>query len=141
MSRQLRTSVAVLLILLVAFTGCTPTQPFFAHEDGDLSQYLDRATEVRYPDVDAAVFEEADGADRPMSILAPDFDKFWDLKLEEVISLALQNSKVIRNLAAVTPFGVADGLVNRTLAATTIYDPALTETNTLGAVRQVDRSN
>ncbi len=33
-------------------TGCTPTQPFFFMEDGDLSHYVDVATQIEYPDVE-----------------------------------------------------------------------------------------
>ena len=51
MSRQTHTAVACLLIALTLFTGCHPTQPFFFHEDGDLSHYLDVATRIEHPDV------------------------------------------------------------------------------------------
>ena len=52
MSRQSHTYVVLLLIALTALTGCHPTQPFYFGEDGDLSHYLDQATDLEYPDVD-----------------------------------------------------------------------------------------
>src|SRR5688500_9912033 len=42
----------VLLCVMVASAGCHPTQPFYLHEDGDLSHYLDKATQVEHPDLD-----------------------------------------------------------------------------------------
>jgi len=140
MIRQLWTATTWLAIGLVGITGCHPTQPFYAHDDGDLSHYLDQATEIEYPDVDRARLADAEQSMPPLNVADPEFDQFWDLTLEEVISYALQNSKVIRSVGAVTQFGVADGLLNRTAAANTVYDAALTESNTLGGPRAVDRS-
>lgn len=128
------------LIVLVALSGCHPTQPFYFHNDGDLSHYLDRLQTIAYPDVDHVSLAEVRRARPPLNVADPNFDQFWDLSLEEVIAIALQNSKVIRNLGAVSQFGVADGLLNRTAASPTVYDPAISETNTLSGPRPVDRS-
>lgn len=125
---------------LMVLCGCHPIQPFYFHNDGDLSHYLDRMQEIEYPDVDTASLPEATQALPPLNIADPEFDRFWDLSLEEVISIALQNSKVIRSLGAVSQFGVADGLLGRTAAAPTVYDPAIVESNTLSGPRPVDRS-
>ncbi len=127
MSRQSSTHLAFLLIALTVFTGCHPTQPFYFHEDGDLSHYLDHATDLEYPDVDTASLPDATESKDPLTITNSEFDELWDLTLEECIVIALQNSKVIRNLGGVTPFGFADGLLGRS-GNTTVYDPAITET-------------
>lgn len=132
MSRQLKSYIALLLVVMTVFTGCHPTQPFYFHEDGDLSHYLDKATEIEYPDVCAESLAETTGAHAPLTITNPEFDEMWDLTLEECINLALQNSKVIRNLGGVTPFGFADALVGRTSGSPTIYDPAIQETSPSG---------
>jgi outer membrane protein TolC len=128
MSRQLQTNVALLLIGLIALTGCHPTQPFYFHSDGDLSHYLDHATDIEYPDVYTASLPDAEHSFAPLTLTNPEFDEIWDLSLEECINIALQNSKVIRNLGGVTPFGFADGLVGRTSGSPTVYDPAIQET-------------
>ncbi|MCL4203112.1 MAG: TolC family protein [Pirellulaceae bacterium] len=128
MSRQLQSYVTLLLIGMTAFTGCHPTQPFYFHSDGDLSHYLDRATEVEYPDVHTASLPDATSSHAPLTITNPEFNEIWDLTLEEAISIALHNSKVIRNLGGVTPFGFADALVGRTSGSPTVYDPAIQET-------------
>ena len=53
MSRFVQTIGSVLATIGVAFlTGCTPTQPFYFTDDGDMSHYKDVATEIEYPDVD-----------------------------------------------------------------------------------------
>jgi outer membrane protein TolC len=128
MSRQLQTYVALLLIGMTAFTGCHPTQPFYFHSDGDLSHYLDKATDIEYPDVHTASLADATNSHAPLTITNPEFNEIWDLTLEETVTIALHNSKVIRNLGGVTPFGFADALVGRTSGSPTVYDSAIQET-------------
>ena len=125
----LRTPLALTLIALTVFTGCHPTQPFYFHEDGDLSHYLDHATAIEQPDYSQPHLEDVEYAEAPMTISDPEFREMWDLTLEEVVSISLQNSKVVRNLGGVTPFGFADALVGRTGSATTIFDTALVESD------------
>ena len=48
-----RTASAFHLLLvgaMIGLTGCHPTQPFYLHEDGDLSHYIDKATQAETPD-------------------------------------------------------------------------------------------
>ena len=129
MTRQLRSTLALILIAITVSTGCTPTQPFYFHEDGDLSHYLDQATELEHPDVYRPLLEDVEFAGAPLTISDPEFKGFWELQLEEVVSIALQNSKLVRNLGGVTPFGFADALVGRNLNASTIYDTAIVESD------------
>jgi outer membrane protein TolC len=82
--------------LAFASGGCVPTQPFYLHEDGDLSTYIDKATKVEYPDTHTEVLLDVAQSERPLSVFHPDFKEFWDLTLEECVSIALQNSKVLR---------------------------------------------
>ena len=138
MNRQLQRIVALLLTGLMAATGCTPTQPFYYAEDGDLSHYLDRATELEYPDVETASLPDSTEALAPLTLSDPEFCEIWDLRLEEVIAIGLQNSKVIRNLGGVTPFGFADGLVNRTGQNATVFDVAINEASVETALSAFD---
>jgi outer membrane protein TolC len=121
--------LVLLLVLLTATPGCQPIQPFYLQEDGDLSHYLDTATELEDPDVYEPMLADVEYAERPLSYSNPDFDEIWDLRLEEAVSIALQNSKVIRNLGGVTPFGFADALIGRTASGSTIYDTAIVESD------------
>ena len=127
MISRCRTIVTLLLIGLSVFAGCRPTQPFFLHEDGDLSHLLQTATEIEYPDIEVEHNPEADQAHAPLTISNLDIAKYEELSLEQVVSITLQNSKVIRNLGGVTQRGFADALVGSTSNAATIYDAALTE--------------
>jgi len=123
--------IALVGLLLAIAAGCTPQQPFFFHEDGDLSHYLDKATEIEYPDVENASLDEVMGAKAPLTLENPDPAEVWELTLEEAIKLTLHNSKVIRELA-VDPrsmSGMPDVLLRSPGVATTVYDPALVETN------------
>lgn len=125
MSRQTTSRVALLMLALAIFPGCSPTQPFYFHEDGDLSHYLDKATEMEYPDVCAQPLPDTNLSEAPLSVTNPDFKEIWDMTLEECVAIALQNSKTIRNLGGVTPFGFADALIERTSGSTTVFDPAI----------------
>ncbi|HJN13628.1 MAG TPA: TolC family protein [Pirellulaceae bacterium] len=131
MTRQRRTQLALLLVALTVFTGCHPTQPFYLQEDGDLSHYIDHAVSLSNPDVYEPSLDEVIYARAPHTLSHPGEPAFWDLSLEEAISIAMKNSKVIRNLGGVTQIGFADALVGRTGNAS-IYDVALSETAASG---------
>lgn len=120
-------------------------QPFYLHEDGDLSHYLETATEVAYPDLEQARLEDVTHAKAPLTVADPEFKEFWDLTLQEAVSIALQNSKVLRggnepaldsqgNVIAASDILVQSG-GNPVRFQATIYDPAIQESNTLGIVR------
>ena len=136
MSRQTNSRVAWLMLALITFTGCHPTQPFYFHNDGDLSHYLDKATEMEFPDVCTNSLADSTLSMPPLTVSNPEFQEIWDVTLEECVTIALQNSKTIRNLGGVTPFGFADALIERTAGSPTVYDPAI-QASSLGAGRPV----
>jgi outer membrane protein TolC len=124
--------LALVACLALASTGCFPTQPVYWNDSGDLSYYLDRATAVEYPDVETASLDEVTQSRAPITIAEPQFDSFWDLTLEEAVSIALQNSKVIRGYGTpglqsnrVAP-GI-DNLANGPAGAGTTYNVAIRE--------------
>ncbi len=140
MSRQFSPLRVLLVGLLVATLGCAPQQPFFFLEDGDLSHYVDKATEIEYPDVESCSLDEVTGAIAPLTLKNPDPSEIWELSLEEAIKIALDNSKVVRSLAgggthAGAMFGpgptpvLVDNLQRSPDIATTVYNPALIESN------------
>ena len=120
---------ALLMLLVVTATGCHPTQPFYLHEDGDLSHYLATATEMENPDIEAVSLAEVTEARAPLTLSDLEFTQFRDVTLEECVQYALQNSKVIRNLGSLTQFTIADGLIGRTAASVSVYDPAIFESD------------
>jgi outer membrane protein TolC len=102
MSRQTSSTLALLLAVLTALTGCMPTQPFYLREDGDLSHYLDRATQYEYPDVETESLADVTQTESPYTLSDPEFREAWDLSLEECVAIALHNSKVIRGASPPT---------------------------------------
>jgi hypothetical protein len=46
MTRQTRKTWSLNLVLMLALAGSHPTKPFYFHEDGDLSHYMEMATEI-----------------------------------------------------------------------------------------------
>lgn len=133
MDRQFRDQLCVLLATIVAATGCAPTQPFYFLEDGDLSHYVDVATEIEYPDVEEPSLAEVTGALPPLTLRNAEDYEVWDLSLEEATRITLTNSQVMRVLGATVqenaPETISRNLIN-SAAVTTTYDPALVESST-----------
>ncbi len=126
-----------LAVLLGVSTGCHPTQPYYLHEDGDLSHYLDVATQIEYPDVDTCPLPDAVQSRAPITLRDPEFDEFWDLSLEEAVAIALQNSKVLPTLGGVRQLGQALANPPQRLSSSpdgvqTIYDVAIQESGQTG---------
>ena len=127
MNRHFRSSGAWLVSLLL-LAGCRPSQPFYFFEDGDLSHYKDRATNIELADVDVPSLDEVQNAATPHLLGEQQIEEYWDLSLQEVVQLSLENSKVFRQisgqvLASPTQLTSAPG------SAQTIYNPAITESD------------
>ncbi len=132
MNRRYLPAVALLIAGFSSFTGCQPRQPSYFRETGDLSYYLDRATSVEYPDVAVQSLDEVSANEAPVTIRNPDFGDFWDLPLEDAISIGLQNSKVIRGYGTPGLQGTlvapgVDSLANNPAGAGTTYNVAVRE--------------
>ena len=121
------------LCLMVALSiGCTPTKPLYLNDVGDLSTYIEQATKVEYPDIETQTLDEVTQSYQPMTVLDPDFSTFLDITLEDAVSYALSNSKVIRGFGTPSLQGTRvspgqDGLANNPNAATTTYNVAIRE--------------
>ncbi len=98
MFRKLRRPIAYLqLFIIAASTGCTPLQPYFANERGQLAHYLDAATAIEYPEVDQPVADEVRNSKAPLSLHNHDYE-YWDLTLEDCINITLHNTKILRTI-------------------------------------------
>ncbi|MCA9174501.1 MAG: hypothetical protein KDB14_08445 [Planctomycetales bacterium] len=126
------------MLLLAAVTGCHPTQPFYFQNDGDLSSYLDAATQIEYPDVEHSTSPEVTDTLEPLHLRNLKFAEYRDLTLQEAVAIALHNSKVIRSAAQFQQFGFASTGASRVLGAGTVLDPAISETLTTPTPLQVD---
>jgi outer membrane protein TolC len=133
MKRQSRAILSWVLIVSTVATGCAPQQPFYCREDGDLSHYLDVATDIEYPDVEEPSLCEVQNTLAPLTLKNMENYEIWDLPLSEVVHITLCNSQVMRQ-SFVQRFGAAPDTLSRTLitpgVVQTSFDPALTETVT-----------
>ena len=105
MNRQYRKFWSWLLIASMLASGCAPQQPFYCREDGDLSHYLDVATEIEYPDVEEPSLCEVQNTLPPLTLKNTENYEIWDLPLSEVVHITLCNSQVMRQLGVRDRFG------------------------------------
>ncbi len=132
MRRQSPLPFAVIAAAFVLLAGCLPQEPFYFHEikDPTLTHYKGVATEIEYPDVESNSLADAKGAIEPFSLGHKQPKDIWDLKLEEAIKIALENNKIIRSIGGqVSPQAPIDNILRNPDAVSSIYDPALIETN------------
>jgi outer membrane protein TolC len=122
------------LTLVTLLVGCNPQQPFYLHEDGDLSHWIGHDTEIEYPDVDQCSLDEVTGAMAPATVM--NFEDFenTDITLEEAVQTALQNSKVMRSLGGVSfgpsgTIGTPGAVLSNPDGTVTTYNPALNESD------------
>jgi len=127
MSRQLPLR-GILVILAAVLAGCHPQQPFYFHEDGDLSHYVGMATEIEYPDVESQTLGEVEHAARPFSLENSQPREMWDLGLEEAVKCALRNNKVMRSIGGQV-LGPPEFILRNPELAPTVYDPAILESH------------
>jgi outer membrane protein TolC len=127
MSSKTIRRVAAIQIVLMLLTGCHPTQPFYARYDESLANYLDQAMDIQYADIQVESLPES-----TMSLEPHTHDhmptEFHDWSLEECISIALQNTKMIRTVGGVN---LQSGSTAAALLSAqpgqlpSVYDPAL----------------
>ena len=127
MSRQSPLLIAAIAACFIILAGCQPQQPFYFHEDPELSHYKGMATEIEYPDVDACTLGDVKGAIRPFSLQNNQPKEVWDLKLEDAIRYALTNNKIMRTIGGQVQ-GPPD-FISRAGIVPSIYDPALAESD------------
>ncbi len=122
------------MMLVVLLVGCNPQQPFFVNEDGDMSHWIGKATEIEYPDLEQCSLDEVQGAMAPATVMNFESFKITDITLEEAVRNALENAKVMRNLGGVAfgsggTQGTPGALLSSPDAAITTYTPAITESD------------
>ena len=103
MNRQFRKFWSLVLSASLVAPGCAPQQPFYCREDGDLSHYLDVATEIEYPDVEEPSLDEVTNTLPPLTLKNTENYEIWDLSLEEAVQITLCNSQVMRQLGGQSP--------------------------------------
>ncbi len=130
MSRKLFRWAAITQLSLSIFTGCQPTQPFFVRRNESMANYMAQSMAIEYADVQVESLPEATQAQVPFGPNHIPTD-FVDLTLEDCISMALQNSKILRvvNGTNSQSGGVSAALLSAAPGQMpSIYDTALAAT-------------
>jgi outer membrane protein TolC len=129
-------------IMILSSIGCAPTQPFFMNESPDLQHYLNTATAIEYPDVNVESLAETTQSMRPLTIDNHDY-QFWDVSLEECVSIALANAKFFMTTSGNAEFrqSIAAQFVSGTADQFgSIYDIPVQQTTTQSVPLTVDGS-
>lgn len=142
MNRSLFRYTAYLqLALAILFAcGCAPTQPFFLNESPDLEYYLNSATGIEYPDVDVESLPDTTQTLAPLAIGNHDY-QFWNLPLEEAVSIALANAKFFVTTSGIAEArqNVADQFISGTADQFgSVYDVAIQQSTTQSVPLTVD---
>ncbi len=111
---------------LAVTTGCAKIHRFHFKEPTSPSYYKPVATEIEYPGVRSCLVPEVVSTPAPLAMENPADIATRDIRLDEVITLALQNSEILRSLGG--------AIVQAPAGVVTNFDPAITETNPLGGV-------
>ena len=91
--KSLKPACLMALILSAIVSGCTPSRPHYLREPGELHvTYVDSQIQIEYPDVQTESLDEVTKTKSPITLSKPDFDKPWDLTLQEAVQTALRNS-------------------------------------------------
>ena len=135
---------ALLVLMALWASGCSPTQPFYFSEDGDLSHYVGMATNIEYPDTKTCSIQEVKDPPAPLTISNPKPQEMWDLCLADAVKIALENGKVMRSLgvrlfiqpntARTQVTQTPEVLTTQSPSVMTVYEPALFESDPIFGV-------
>ncbi len=83
---------------LAVTTGCAKIHRFHFKEQASPSYYKPAATEIEYPGVRSCLVPEVVSTPAPLAMENPADITTREIRLDEVITLALQNSEILRSL-------------------------------------------
>jgi outer membrane protein TolC len=118
---------ALLVAGIAVWAGCRSQENCRFQQSTEHFQAV--ATQVEYPDSDVQHREQVFDTPPPRTVADAEKVEYWALSLDEAISTALANSQVIRDAGGMILSGPS-------LASTvsTVYDPALRDTDPRGGV-------
>ncbi len=108
-------------VVLCAVGGCRTGHKQFKSDCDDGNHYKNYATDIEYPAVDACIRVNSPDVLKPRDLESAPPQNFKDLKLEEAISIALRNSKVLKD--------VGGRVLTAPDISPTVYDPAIRESD------------
>ncbi|MFN9628397.1 MAG: TolC family protein [Planctomycetota bacterium] len=142
MKRTLHKWFIGLQIGSIMLTGCQPTQPFYLRDRANFAEYLQHAQQIEIPDLEVNPLPEATNAFEPLTLDNQKYE-FLDLTLEECVSYALVNSKLIRTIPGTQRQNVdiaANILSTPSQQQSSVYDPAIAATTTSPQQIAVDQN-
>lgn len=110
-----------LLVIVLPMLGCQ-SPPY----EGPSGHYQSLATAIEYPDVSVESESSVRNLARPTTLRTVEEKDFWDVSLQEVVEITLQNSQVIRDIGG--------RVVSLPGATATRLDTALQEASPLTGV-------
>lgn len=115
--------VALLTATAVGLSGCglSKQQKMTYEERGDSSIYDTTSLQLEQPAVDSGDPFDLVGTAPPITLQDDEPPEYLELRLEEVVQTALQNSRVMRDLGGT--------LLKTPAAARSVQDPAITESD------------
>ncbi|MDO4586501.1 MAG: TolC family protein [Planctomycetia bacterium] len=129
-------SIVVGAIMLAVLAGCQPQQPIFLHQRGNIaSHYIASETRLEYPDTEVPHLDDVMNSLAPLTLDNQDpSEGEWLLTLDEVRQMAMENSKVLRQLNGVNysangMSGMPSLLLDYPSSVATVWDPAIIESN------------
>lgn len=120
MGRFLTISIIWLALASAVFSGCSTLPKSEPEEVASAPEYPQTQLELDVPAV-AKEVSETDTTVAPITLSEKDPPPYWELRLEDSIRIALQNSKVMRDLGA--------QVLRAPASARTVLDPAIVETD------------
>ena len=126
----------------VMLAGCHPTQPFYLRDREHFAEYLQHAQHIEIPDLEIDPAPEATHALEPLTLDNQKYE-FLDLTLEECVSYALVNSKLIRTIPGTQRQNIdiaANILSTPSQQQSSVYDPAIAATTTSPQQIAVDQN-
>ncbi|HEV7280997.1 MAG TPA: TolC family protein [Pirellulaceae bacterium] len=104
---------------------------YLGHTDDALAHYVDTATAIEYPDHREPASSEALHATPPITMSDPSVMQYWDLSLEDCVSISMQNSKILRTLNSVNTNvqQPINALTRSPAGFSSVYDPAILESD------------
>lgn len=126
----------------VVLAGCHPTQPHYLRDRAHFAEYLQHAQQIEIPDLEIDPAPEATDALEPLTLDNQKYE-FLDLTLEECVSYALVNSKLIRTIPGTQRQNVdiaANILSTPSQQQSSVYDPAIAATTTSPQQIAVDQN-
>ena len=112
----------VALCMLQVFTvGCRSRSLGDFKASSDVESYRAIATQIEYPSGNQSSGSREWASLEPLTLTTETEPEYWDVELEQVIQLALSQTKVLRDLGGT--------IVRSPSSASTYWDPALQETD------------